>query len=286
MSKNLNNYLMKPTYLKRIPIYPIKIMDYEEFSQLANQYILLDIPQLNNKLKQLGNETLPFKTLFEYLVGVIEDEYKLLEQIKKEFNKNSNKKIPNKELVEMIREKYNLNSEVNICKLLNMTLHKDISFNRIMKCFAITDKGKIIGVINDDNFYEYRKIVMEQNLLFTPRIAPNKKSQEIIDKEIKKLFGDEEFSLETIIGVVSMEYGGKDISDFTYYRVKSDYKIAMLKLNYMSSIIYKANGCKGKGDSEIPVPSLSEDLNMLENPYNNVLKKAKTTELDKQLMNR
>lgn len=286
MSNSLNNYLMKPTYLKRIPIYPIKIMDYEEFSQLANQYILLDIPQLNNKLKQLGNETLPFKTLFEHLVGVIEDEYKLLEQIKKEFNKNSNKKIPNKELVEMIREKYNLNSEVNICRLLNMTLHKDISFNRIMKCFAITDKGKIIGVINDDNFYEYRKIVMEQNLLFTPRIAPNKKSQEIIDKEIKKLFGDEEFSLETIIGVVSMEYGGKDISDFTYYRVKSDYKIAMLKLNYMSSIIYKANGCKGKGDSEIPIPSLSEDLNMLENPYNNVLKKAKTTELDKQLMNR
>lgn len=286
MSNNLNNYLMKPTYLKRIPIYPIKIIDYEEFSQLANRYILLDIPQLNNKLKQLGNETLPFKTLFEYLVEVIEDEYKLLEQIKNDFNKNSNKKIPNKELVEMIREKYNLNSEANICRLLNMTLHKDISFNRIMKCFAITDKGKIIGVINDDNFYEYRKIVMEQNLLFTPRIAPNKKSQEIIDKEIKKLFGDKEFSLETIIGVVSMEYGGKDISDFTYYRVKSDYKIAMLKLSYMSSIIYKANGCKGKGDSEIPIPSLSEDLNMLENPYNNVLKKAKTTELDKQLMNR
>lgn len=286
MSSNLNNYLMKPTYLKRIPIYPIKIMDYEEFSQLANQYILLDIPQLNNKLKQLGNETLPFKTLFEYLVGVIEDEYKLLEQIKEEFNKNSNKNIPNKELEVMIREKYKLNSEVNLCRLLNMTLHKDISFNKIMRCFAIADKGKIIGVINDVNFYEYRKIVMEQNLLFTPRIAPNKKSQEIIDKEIKKLFGDEEFSLETMIGVVAMEYAGKDISDFTYYRVKADYKIALLKLGYISSIIYRANGCKGKGDSEIPVPSLSEDLKMMENPYSSVLKKAKTTELDKQLMNR
>lgn len=286
MSSNLNNYFMKPTYLKDVPIYPIKLMEYEEFSLLASQYILLDIPQLNNKLKQDGKEKLPFETLFEYLVAIIEDEYKLLKQIKEEFNKNSNKKIPNKELEVMIREKYKLNNEISLCRLLNMTLHKDISFNKTMKCFAISDKGKIIDVINDNNFYEYRKIVMEQNLLFTPRIAPNKRSQEIIDKEIKKIFGDEEFSIETMIGIVAMEYAGKDISDFTYYRVKADYKIAMLKLNYMSSIIYKANGCKGKGDSEIPIPSLSKDLNMLENPYNNVLKKAKTTELDKQLMNR
>lgn len=286
MSNNLNNYFMKPTNLKNIPIYPIKLMEYEEFSLLASQYILLDIPQLNNKLKQDGKEKLPFETLFEYLVAIIEDEYKLLKQIKEEFNKNSNKKIPNKELEVMIREKYKLNNEISLCRLLNMTLHKDISFNKTMKCFAISDKGKIIDVINDNNFYEYRKIVMEQNLLFTPRIAPNKRSQEIIDKEIKKIFGDEEFSIETMIGIVAMEYAGKDISDFTYYRVKADYKIAMLKLNYMSSIIYKANGCKGKGDSEIPIPSLSKDLNMLENPYNNVLKKAKTTELDKQLMNR
>lgn len=286
MSSNLNNYFMKPTYLKDVPIYPIKLMEYEEFSLLASQYILLDIPQLNNKLKQYGKEKLPFETLFEYLVAIIEDEYKLLKQIKEEFNKNTNKKIPNKELEIMIRKKYKLNSETNLCRLLNMTLHKDISFNKIMRCFAIMDNGKIVDVINDVNFYEYRKIVMEQNLLFTPRIAPNKKSQEIIDKEIKKLFGDEEFSLETMIGVVAMEYAGKDISDFTYYRVKADYKIALLKLGYISSIIYRANGCKGKGDSEIPVPSLSEDLKMMENPYSSVLKKAKTTELDKQLMNR
>lgn len=283
---NLNNYLMKPTYLKDIPIYPIKLRDYEEFSQLANQYIILDIPQLNNKLKQLDKEKLPFETLFEYLVGIIEEEYKILEQIKKNFKNNSSKNIPNKELEVMIREKYKLNSEVNLCRLLNMTLHKDISFNKTMKCFAISDKGKIIGVIDNNNFYEYRKIVMEQNLLFTPRIAPNKKSQEIIDKEIKKLFSDEEFSLETMVGVVSMEYAGKDISDFTYYRVKTDYKIAMLKLGYISSIIYRANGCKGKGDTDIPVPSLSEDLKMTENPYSSILKKAKTTELDRQLMNR
>lgn len=267
MSNSLNNYNMKPTYLNNIPIYPIKIMNYEEFSQLASQYILLDIPQLNNKLKQLGNEILPFKTLFEYLVGVIEDEHKLIKQIREDFNKNSNKKIPNKELETMIREKYNLNNEISLCRLLNMTLHKDISFNKIMKCFAISDKGKIIDVINDNNFYEYRKIVMEQNRLFTPRIAPNKKSQEGIDKELKKKLGDGESSLEAIIALVCLEYKIKDISDFTYYRVIADYKTIMRKMEYTSAIIYRANGCKDGDGGDIPVPNLSEDLKMNESPY-------------------
>lgn len=267
MSNSLNNYNMKPTYLNQIPIYPIKIMDYEEFSQLANQYILLDIPQLNNKLKQLGSETLPFKTLFEYLVEVIEDEHKLIKQIREDFNKNSNKKIPNKELETMIREKYNLNNEISLCRLLNMTLHKDISFNKTMKCFAISDKGKIIDVINDNNFYEYRKIVMEQNRLFTPRIAPNKKSQEGIDKELKKKLGDGESSLEAIIALVCLEYKIKDISDFTYYRVIADYKTIMRKMEYTSAIIYRANGCKDGDGGDISIPNLSEDLKMNESPY-------------------
>lgn len=267
MSNKLNNYFMKPTNLKDIPIYPIKLMDYEEFSLLANQYILLDIPQLNNKLKQEGKGKLPFNSLFEYLVAIIEDEFKILGQIKKDFNQNSKKKIPNKELEEMIREKYRLNSEANICRLLNMTLHKDISFNKTMRCFVIADKGKIIGVINDNNFYEYRKIVMEQNRLFTPRIAPNKKSQEGIDKELKKKFGDDESSLEAIVALVSLEYKIKDISDFTYYRVIADYKTIMRKMEYTSAIIYRANGCKNEDGGDIPVPNLSEDLKMNESPY-------------------
>lgn len=268
MSNNLNNYLMKPTYLKRIPIYPIKIIDYEEFSQLANRYILLDIPQLNNKLKQLGNETLPFKTLFEYLVEVIEDEYKLLEQIKNDFNKNSNKKIPNKELVEMIREKYNLNSEANICRLLNMTLHKDISFNRIMKCFAIMDKGKIIGVINEYNFYEYRKIVMEQNLLFTPLIAPTKQAQRYIDAKINGN-GTVSSDLEAMIAFVSTNTN-KDYSECTYYRFKADFYSLVKQLNRSDVVHFSAGGSTKKNGEQLDIPNISEKLGVDENPYDNV----------------
>lgn len=268
MNNNLNNYFMKPTNLKDIPIYPIKLMDYEEFSLLANQYILLDIPQLNNKLKQEGKDELPFNTLFEYLVTIIEDEFKILGQIKKNFNQNSKRKIPNKELEEMIREKYSLNSEVNICRLLNMTLHKDISFNKTMRCFAIADKGKIIGVINDSNFYEYRKIVMEQNLLFTPLIAPTKQAQRYIDAKVN---GNSTVNsdIEAMIAFVSTNTN-KDYSECTYYRFKADFYSLVKQLNRSDVVHFSAGGSTKKNGEQLDIPNISEKLGVDENPYDNV----------------
>ncbi len=268
MSSNLNNYFMKPTYLKDVPIYPIKLMEYEEFSLLASQYILLDIPQLNNKLKQDGKEKLPFETLFEYLVAIIEDEYKLLKQIKEEFNKNTNKKIPNKELEIMIRKKYKLNSETNLCRLLNMTLHKEISFNKIMRCFAIMDNGKIVDVINEDNFYEYRKIVMEQNLLFTPLIAPTKQAQRYIDAKINGN-GTVSSDLEAMIAFVSTNTN-KDYSQCTYYRFKADFYSLVKQLNRSDVVHFSAGGSTKKNGEQLDIPNISEKLGVDENPYDNV----------------
>lgn len=303
----LNNYFMKPTYLKDLAIYPIKLMEYENFKLLASQYLLLDIPQLNNKRKQEGLAKLEQDNLFDYLVYLMEEskskinemnrQIKIIKSLPKEVKEKQTEKNPELQVfienLETIEKIYSKSIEDQLCELISMTVKKDVSFiNGIYKAFVIYDideetgQEKIKWVINKDNFYDYRKIVMEQNCLFTPRISSNKRSQEILDREAKKIFGDEESSLESIVAFVSLEYAGKDISEYTYYRVMADYKMAMKRLGYLAVTIYRANGCKAKGDKEIEIPNLSEDLGMLDNPFNKLLRQAKETELDKKLSNR
>ena len=303
----LNNYFMKPTYLKDLAIYPIELMEYENFKLLANQYLLLDIPQLNNKRKQERLPKLEQDNLFDYLIDAMEESKDKINEMNRQIKKV--RSLPREVIKEQIKENpelkgfvdnldlleqlYSKSMEEQLCELISMTVKKKVTFiNGIYKAFVIYDIDEKIGeekikwVINKDNFYDYRKIVMEQNCLFTPRISSNKRSQEILDREAKKIFGDEESSLESIVAFVSLEYAGKDISEYTYYRVMADYKMAIKKLGYFASTIYRANGCKAKGDKEIEIPNLSEDLGMLDNPFNKLLRQAKETELDKKLSNR
>lgn len=303
----LNNYFMKPTYLKDLAIYPIKLMEYENFKLLANQFLLLDIPQLNNKRKQERLPKLKQDNLFDYLIDLMEESKNKINEMSKQIKKVRSlpKEVIKKQIEEnpelqgfvdnldLLEQLYSKSMEEQLCKLISMTVKKKVSFiNGIYKAFVIYDidektgQEKIKWVINKDNFYDYRKIVMEQNCLFTPRISSNKRSQEILDREAKKIFGDEESSLESIVAFVSLEYAGKDISEYTYYRVMADYKMAMKRLGYLAVTIYRANGCKEKGDKEIEIPNLSEDLGMLDNPFNKLLRQAKETELDKKLSNR
>lgn len=294
--ENLNNYFMKPTLMGNgISINPIKILDYNKFKILADKYILLDIKDINNQRRQEKLPKLEEDNLFDYIVKLIESFIESknivqeIEKIKDIIKKNGVNPISDDKVAMEIfkNEGYfiSLSKEDhknNIETLIHMSIGDDIKYNYNTKSFDIIRNEKKIGVIDRENFYEYRNIVMEQNLLFTPRIAPNKKSQEIIDKEIKKRFGDDDSSLESIISLVTIECGIKDISNYTYYRIMADYRTIIKKLNYESCVILKANGCKSKS-GEIEIPNLQSSLGMNDNPYSNLLKKARETSLDKAL---
>lgn len=298
----LNNYLMKPTYLNDLAIYPIKLMEYEDFRLLANQYLILDIPQINNKRKQDKLSILEQDNLFDYLIHLMNEGQKEIGKIQKQIKHI--KSLPTElieseskqndefkqfvESIDMLEKLYSKSIEGQLCELISMTVKKKVEFVKDnYKVFVIyDDDNKIKWIINKENFYQYRKIVMEQNCLFVPRVAGNKRSQEILDREAKKIFGDDDFSLEAMVSFVSLEYSGQDISEYTYYRVKADYTMAMKKLGFISATIYRANGCKQKGDVDIEVPNLSEDLGMNINPYSKLLKQSKETELDRMLSNR
>lgn len=301
----LDNYLMKPQEVEGIGnVYPIGFLEHEEFSKLANNYIVLTMPKRNNQLAQQWEKLteeghiprsekfkrLEFKDIFSWIVAVFK-----LEQDKREKNLRM---IERKELLKdkgklsEMMDKYGVDGvefikayEVeklesdNILELFKYTVKKEVIFNG--ESFDIVQEGEVIGSINSDNFDEYRDLVMNQNILHEPRIAPNLKSQAAIDQAIKRKFGDEESSLESMIAFVCSD--GADISNYTYYRLRADFMAKMNKLNYITTAIFASQGAKTKGGGDIEITNVTAPFNLDKNPYADLMKVAKRTKLDEVL---
>lgn len=293
---DLRNYFMESQQVDGVGnIYPINISEYDEFKKLANTYILLDVPKLNNLRKQNKEPKLKVDHLYDYILDLAKSStlsgdmcelLKVFDGMNEEEIKVALKINPELQSVfdniELIRSLSSKNDLERILRLMELTVKNKVVFNNDV-FDIVNDENSVIGVINKDNFYEYRRVIMEQNLIFEPRIASNKKSQEILDKAFEKKFSGGESSLETIVAMVCTELSLRDIKDYTYYRLMADYRVVVNKLSFLSSTIYRANGCKGKGETDIEIPSLSANLGLLENPYEDILQKSKATELDKRL---
>lgn len=307
----LDNYFMKPYYLNRLGlIYPIKLYEYDDFLLLAKEFILLDIPKRNNLIKQQfekaqieglippSNKFEPLQQdhLFDWITSVIdqdkEQEDKLMEinykfkdltqeQIEQIINGNESfRNLVNKAL------SYNGESVKDfICKLISMTVNNEVIYEDITKCFCIVEEGQIIGVLDKDNFYEYRKVVMEQNVLHEPRVGGNLQSQKYIDRELEVLYGDSESSVESMVAFVSSS-NSRDISDYTYYRLRADFVMEMRKLDYTVTNNYNANGCKTKDGSSISVPSITEPLGLDINPYTKNAKSISENDMNRTTLTR
>ena len=146
----LNNYFMKPAVMgNKVNVFPIKIMEYEEFKKLASNYIVLDIPQLNNKRKQDKEKELEFDNLFDYLVSLIETSKSaddLINQItyiktlsdseiESFLSQNANLEF----LIEheaLLKEIEAQNHHINIVKMIQRTRKEDVAFNYKYKCFS------------------------------------------------------------------------------------------------------------------------------------------------------
>ena len=307
----LDNYFMKPYYLNRLGlVYPISLYEYDDFSPLASEFILLDMPKRNNLAKQqfekakiegiidcsIKFEPLEQTHLFDWITSSIEHN-KEQEEVYKEI-KEKTKGLPQEQIEEVIKENENCRELIvralnysgksvkdYICELISMTVKHEVVYEYVTKCFCIIKDNKIIGVLDRDNFYEYRKVVMEQNVLHEPRVGGNVQSQEYIDRELKVLYGDNESSVESMVAFVSSS-NSRDISDYTYYRLKADFIMEMRKLDYSVTNNYNANGCKTKDGGSISVPSITEPLGLDVNPYTKNAKRVSEKDMNRTTMTR
>ena len=123
--------------------------------------------------------------------------------------------------------------------------------------------GVDTDLITRDNFDEIRELIMEQNLIYEPIVAPNQKSQDLIDKAIMRLANsgsDVETNIESMLVLVSRH---RDINglDYTYYRLRADYEME-LRLEQSRAIpTYRAVG------ADVPSIELGEVLSMHSDPY-------------------
>ncbi|WP_291566976.1 MULTISPECIES: hypothetical protein [unclassified Clostridium] len=297
MSK-LDNYFMKPQEVQGVGlVYPVKLYDYERFKELAMRYVVLDIKSLNNFQKQNKLGILPFDNLYDFLVerikaneyniAFINEQSKMLEgfteeQVVKIMGENEDIKT----YFSLVQNFVNVKGE--LCELICFTVKNNVCFDFNSNSFLITnEENELIGVINKDNFYTYREKIMEQNVLFEPRIAPNKRSQEMLDKKFKKKGNGAESDLEAIVALVSTA-AHVDVSNYTYYRLMADFYSIIKQKEYDGFFVFKANGVTTKNGGDLKAPDLTEKLDILYNPFafENVYKKHEETELDRQLSNR
>lgn len=307
----LDNYFMKPYYLNRLGlVYPISLYEYDDFSPLASEFILLDMPKRNNLAKQqfekakiegiidysIKFEPLEQTHLFDWITSSIEHN-KEQEEVYKEIKEKTNG-LPQEQIEEVIKENENCRELIvralnyngksikdYICELISKTVKCEVVYEYVTKCFCVIKDNKITGVLDRDNFYEYRKVVMEQNVLHEPRVGGNVQSQEYIDRELKVLYGDNESSVESMVAFVSSS-NSRDISDYTYYRLKADFIMEMRKLDYSVTNNYNANGCKTKDGSSISVPSITEPLGLDVNPYTKNAKSISEKDMNRTTLTR
>jgi hypothetical protein len=126
--------------------------------------------------------------------------------------------------------------------------------------FKVGDNDE--DLITRDNYEEIRAMIMEQNLIFEPIIAPNQKSQDAIDKAIerKKSSGSNvETNIESMIIFVSKSRPVTE--DYTYYQLQADYEM-VLRLEQSRAIpIHRSVG------ADIDPIELGAILSIHDDPY-------------------
>ena len=287
---DLKNYFMQPRSMKcGLNVYPIKIIEYEKFKKLAAKYIILNIKQLNNHRKQNKLQELQVDELYDYIILLIEnnENYKLLlNHINKlnELNEKQREEILNnigylRDVMlnkNVIEKNINQYSHEEFCELIELSVRKKVIYNPQLKSFEIySDDNELESVINKLNFNEFREIVMNQNLLYEPIIAPTKQAQKYIDAKLSNTNGVES-DLEAIVAFVCTNSMSADINNYTYYRLMADFYSLMKQLSRSDMICYSAGGMTQKNGKPLDIPNIIDKLGINNNPYENIFKEVNT----------
>jgi hypothetical protein len=215
-----------------ITIYPIKIKDYEKFSQCSDLLYLS---------KNHFDESIRKFSLLELLVYSFQS-LELTENLKLTY--------------EDFLDKF--------CKLFSMVTLKNVCFIEKDLTFWVNDGG----YINPNNYEKVRMIIMKQNLIHEQRVYKTKLMNEWAMKAIKaKQKNAPNISLEDMVSTVSVGAGKNycDLQDYTIYQIYSDFYRFRKTINYDTSVQYKCHL-----DSSIKLEDYAEDLDLFHNPYDDL----------------
>lgn len=216
---------------------PVRLMDWEKFIPVAYEMLRLNNELLRKRLK-LDESVLLYDYVLDYMIKMSEER----------FGQEGSFALV------LISSVFSLCYRLPVEPMLQK---KDGDVNLV---FKIGDNDE--DLITRDNYEEIRAMIMEQNLIFEPIVAPNKKSQDIIDKAIERKRGsgsNVETNIESMIILVSKSRPVTE--DYTYYQLQADYEM-VLRLEQSRAIpTYRAVG------ADIDPIELGAILSIHEDPY-------------------
>ena len=237
-------------------LYPVSVLHWHEFSEVARKYLLYSYDFLKYRC-QLDESV----KLLDYLMALVifQEPKDLAEERMLEFS-----------------------------QMLSLSFQEPVHpyFHPQTKQWVFAIGGEASDrYLTRDNFDDYRRIVMRQNLLFEPLVAPNEFSQRTIDDAIERMSRrSPESDLEAMLALVSVIKGisPDQFKNYSYYQLRIDFEMAQ-RLEYNRFIhLYRSQGAKVEG------LNLAGKLESLENPYSfeRLFKKvdvAKENEFQKML---
>ena len=216
---------------------PVRLMDWEKFIPVAYEMLRLNNELLRKRLK-LDESILLYDYVMDYMIKMAEER----------FGQEGSFALV---LISMM---------FSLCYRLPVEPMLQKKDGDVSIVFKIGDNDE--DLITRYNYEEIRTVIMEQNLIFDPIVAPNKKSQDIIDKAIerkKSMGGSVETNIESMIILVSKSRPVTE--DYTYYQLQADYEM-VLRLEQSRAIpTYRAVG------ADIDPIELGAILSIHEDPY-------------------
>ena len=208
--------------------YPIRLIDWDEYSDIAYQLLSISETFLTRRLKL----NLDVISLFDYVLLIC------IEQ--------------------------NLVKDME--KMLSMAFREEIK--GVVLTSSESQEVRFVFASDNDfyidkhNYVAVREILMAQSFYFDPIVGEDERSQKLIDKAIrKKLRGNNrESNMESLVALVRSQIPNIDWNTYTYYQLKIDYYTIIRIETFRSIHVYKVMG------SDAPVPDFAEILDAHSNP--------------------
>lgn len=212
----IKDYLGKSEVVDGIEIFPISVLDWEEFSEVGGKYLLYGYNFINYRLKPQKK-----MKLFDLVISLVATEV--------------------------------MESQDPECKAIK-DLERLFELATKRKATLKTDKyghwGVEIedtGIINQHNYDAIREVIMRQNLMFEPLIVEDEYTQKIIDKAVKvrnKSGGEFDFQSMLVYVCNKKQILPSQMKDYTYYQLRCDNEMFQ-RIDFNDSIHpYRAQGAK------------------------------------------
>lgn len=208
--------------------YPIRLVDWDEYSDIAYQLLSISELFLTRRLKL----NLDKISLFDYVLLIC------IEQ--------------------------NLVKDME--KMLSMAFREEIK--GVVLTSGESQEVRFVFASDNDfyidkhNYVAVREILMAQSFYFDPIVGEDERSQKLIDKAIRKKLraGNRETNMESLVALVRSQIPNIDWNNYTYYQLKIDYYTIVRVETFRSIHVYKVMG------SDAQVPDFAEILDAHSNP--------------------